>query len=106
MDPRRAREAPQSTDESFNLSPSNDGFVGTRQVGYHGSDIRSSVDQDSDGSDSDAFRVKRRSLEAGRRIVNRLSPDQYSEQQVLLFPFTFVSLQCVLTCAFMCLSVL
>ncbi|KAM7258501.1 hypothetical protein ACFE04_014242 [Oxalis oulophora] len=72
-----------SAQDSSLFSPSCDEQLSSRQSNLHGSEIKPTMDQCSDDSDSEIFRVKRRSsLKVERRTVNDgLLPQTSSENQ-------------------------
>ncbi|XP_048230129.1 lysine-specific demethylase JMJ706 isoform X2 [Ricinus communis] len=70
--------------ESSLSSLSHDDSFSIQQGDLHGSDVRRSVDQHSDDSDSEIFRVKRRSsLKVDKRTVNDNVSSKNSEHQGL-----------------------
>lgn len=68
--------------ESSLSSQSRDECLSTQQGDLHRSEVKPCVDQYSDDSDSEIFRVKRRSsLKVEKRVVNDV-PSKNSEHQV------------------------
>ena len=72
----------QNIHESCLSSPSCDECLSTHQ-NFHGSEIKPVVDQYSDDSDSEIFRVKRRSsVKVEKRNANDASPVKHFDHQV------------------------
>ncbi|KAJ4847120.1 hypothetical protein Tsubulata_024594 [Turnera subulata] len=77
-------EASQRTHRSSRSSMSHDECASAHHVFHQGSDLKPSLDQDDDDSDSEIFRVKRRSsLKLEKRIGNDIVPSKDSESQGL-----------------------
>ncbi|CAL2258631.1 unnamed protein product [Prunus armeniaca] len=79
---RLSEELARSTYESSQSSPSYNECSSARPRNCNGSEVRPVVDQGSDDSDSEIFRVKRRSsLKVDKRSVNDTSSSKHSENQ-------------------------
>ncbi|KAI5327483.1 hypothetical protein L3X38_026879 [Prunus dulcis] len=79
---RLSEELARSTYESSQSSPSYNECSSARRRNCNGSEVRPVVDQGSDDSDSEIFRVKRRSsLKVDKRSVNDISSSKHSENQ-------------------------
>lgn len=84
LDSKRSYEdLSRSTYESSLSSLTYDDYLGACPDNLPGSEVRPTVENDSDGSDSEIFRVKRRSsLKVDKRNINDVVSSKHSDNQV------------------------
>lgn len=84
LDSRKfSEDLSRSALESTLSSPSCDEYFSVNQDNSHEKVVRPAVDQDSDGSDSEIFRVKRRSTQkVEKKIINDSMPLKHTDHQV------------------------
>lgn len=72
--------------ESSLSSPSCDEYLSAHSVNFHAKEARPAIDhQDSDESDTEIFRVKRRAKTVEKRNSNDVMSSKHSDHRVILF---------------------
>lgn len=94
LDPERLFEEGLHSKHEYSVSSQShdDEFLRIQKSNPRGLEVKSSVDEQSDDSDSEIFRVKRRSsLKVEKRVVNDASSSKNYEHQV----WWYITLHCV-----------